>query len=161
VQPDSTKPRPAFKTDAGRTVLGGGGIVPDVEVPNRVATKEDKALQTALGAKVPQFRNALVDYAIALKSARTITSPDFSVTPQMRDELFRRMQGRGVTVDRAVYDSASGLVNRLLASHITRFVFGTQAEFARSLKEDADIAKARELLRGVSSPQELLKRASK
>jgi hypothetical protein len=79
----------------------------------------------------------------------------------MRDELFRRMQGRDISVDRAVYDSASGLVNRLLASHITRFVFGTQAEFARSLKEDADIAKARELLRGVSSPQELLTRAGK
>jgi carboxyl-terminal processing protease len=161
VQPDSTKPRPVFKTDAGRKVLGGGGIVPDVEVANRVATKQDKALQTALGAKVPQFRNALVDYAIALKSARTITNPDFTVTPQMRDELFRRMQGRDISVDRAVYDSASGLVNRLLASHVTRFVFGTQAEFARSLKEDADIAKARELLRGVSSPQELLTRAGK
>jgi carboxyl-terminal processing protease len=51
--PDSSKPRPAFKTDRGRTVLGGGGIVPDVEVPNRLATSEDKAFQTALGAKVP------------------------------------------------------------------------------------------------------------
>jgi carboxyl-terminal processing protease len=161
VQADTTKPRPVFKTDAGRTVLGGGGIVPDVEVPTRVATKQDKALQTALGAKVPQFRNALVDYAIALKATRSVTSPDFAVTPAMRDELYRRMQGRGIAVDRAVYDSANALVTRLLASHITRFVFGTQAEFARSLREDADIAKARELLRDVSTPTELLQRAKK
>ncbi len=38
---DSTPPRPKFKTDAGRTVLGGGGVVPDREVtageePSRV-----------------------------------------------------------------------------------------------------------------------------
>ena len=158
-QPDTTKPRPAFKTDAGRTVLGGGGIVPDVQVGNRVPAKADKALQTALGAKVPQFRNALVDYAIALKSSHSIANQNFSVTPEMRDELYRQLQGRGIALDRAVYDSASGLVTRLLASHITRFVFGTQAEFARTLREDADVAKAQELLRGVTTSKELLQRA--
>jgi len=156
--PDTTKPRPAFKTDAGRTVLGGGGIVPDVEVPKRDASKHDKALQTSLGAKVPKFRDAMVDYAIALKASRTITSPDFVVTQEMRDELFRRMQAKGVEVERAVYDSAQTLVNRALGGQITRFVFGTQAEFARSLREDADLAKARELLRGANSPADLLRR---
>ncbi|MEO6527953.1 MAG: S41 family peptidase [Gemmatimonadaceae bacterium] len=161
VRADTMKPRPAFKTDAGRKVLGGGGIVPDVEVPSRIATKEDKAMQTALGAKVPQFRNALVDYAIALKSSQTITSPTFAVTPAMRDELYRRMQSRGIVLDRAVFDSAHGLVTRLLASHITRFVFGTQAEFARTLREDATVAKAQELLRSATTPKDLLQRAGK
>jgi carboxyl-terminal processing protease len=156
--PDTTKPRPAFKTDAGRTVLGGGGIVPDVEVPNRVPSKHDKALQTSLGAKAPKFRDALVDYAIALKASRTITSPDFVVTQPMRDELFRRMQARGVEVERAVYDSAQSVVDRALGRQITRFVFGPKAEFARSLREDADLAKARELLRGANSPAYLLRR---
>jgi carboxyl-terminal processing protease len=160
VQADSTKPRPAFKTDAGRKVLGGGGIVPDVEVPDRVAAKQDKALQTALGAKVPQFRNALVDYAIALRASKGVTGQDFVVTPAMRNEFFRRMQGRGIAVDRVVYDSASGLVTRLLTSHIMRFVFGPQAEFARTIREDADIAKAEQLLHGVSTPKELLQRAN-
>ena len=159
--PDSTKPRPTFKTDAGRTVLGGGGIVPDVEVPDRVATKQDKALQTALGAKLPRFRDAMVDYAIALKSSRGVTSPDFVVTPAMRDELYRRLQGRGITIERAVYDSAETLVSRALAVQITRFVFGTQAEYARSLREDADLAKARELLRGAATPADLVRRAGK
>jgi len=158
-QPDTTKPRPTFKTDAGRTVLGGGGIVPDVEVPNLIASKHDKALQTSLGAKVPKFRDAVTDYAIALKSSRTITSPDFVVTQQMRDELFRRMQARGVEVERAVYDSAQSLVNRALGAQITQFVFGPKAAFARSLREDADLAKARELLRGVNTPADLLRRA--
>ena len=156
--PDSTRPRPKFKTDAGRTVLGGGGIVPDVIVPTRVVTKHEKALQEALGAKTPRFRETLVDYAISMKASRGVASQDFTVTPAMRDELYRRLQGRGVDVDRAVYDSAQSLVNRALGGQITRFVFGPQAEFARLLREDADLAKARELLRGVSSPAELVRR---
>jgi len=159
--PDSTKPRPAFKTDAGRKVLGGGGIVPDVEVPSRAVTSEDKALQTALGTKVPQFRDAMVDYALALKASRSITSPDFVVTPAMRDELYRRMKVRGVVVDRAVYDAAAPLVSRLLATQITRFVFGTQEEFVRGLREDSTLAKARELLQGVGTSDELLQRAKR
>jgi carboxyl-terminal processing protease len=159
VRADSSKPRPAFKTDAGRTVLGGGGILPDVVVPNRVATRADSAMQTALGAKVVQFRNVLVDYAISLKASRAVTNPDFVVTPAMRDELYRRMQARGVTLDRAVFDGADSLVTRALTSQITRFVFGPQAEFSRQLRGDADIAKARELLRGTSSAAELIQRA--
>ena len=159
VPADSTKPRPAFKTDAGRTVLGGGGIVPDVVVPNRVVTKYDKALQEALGANVSKFRDAMVDYAIALKASHAVQSPEFTVTPEMRDELYRRLQSRGIVVDRAVYDSAQTLVNRALGGQITRFVFGTQAEFARTLREDADLAKARDLLRGVLTPAELVQRA--
>jgi carboxyl-terminal processing protease len=154
---DSTK-RPEFKTDAGRTVLGGGGIVPDVVVPNRVVSKHDKALQEALGANVPKFREAMVDYAIALKASRALSSPDFEVTPAMRDELYRRLRARGIVVDRAVYDSAQTLVNRALGGQITRFVFGTQAEYARTLREDADLAKARELLRGASTPDQLVRR---
>ena len=156
---DTSKPKPAFKTDAGRTVLGGGGIVPDVVVPNRVATRADSLLQTALGAKVLQFRNVVVDYAISLKASRAITTPDFVVTPAMRDELYKRMQARGLSVDRAMFDGADSLVTRALTSQITRFVFGPQAEFERQLRQDADIAKARELLRGTPTSAELIQRA--
>jgi len=73
-----------------------------------------------------------VDSALALKASKSITSPDFVVTPQMRDELYRRMKGRGAVVDRAVYDSASALVSRVLAAQITRFVFrgfGTRCSY--------------------------------
>ncbi|MFL5606018.1 MAG: S41 family peptidase [Gemmatimonadaceae bacterium] len=159
--PDSAAPRPKFRTDAGRTVLGGGGIVPDVEVAGSAATKADKALQAALGAKVPQFRNTLVDYALTLKTSGSITSPDFVVTPAMRDELYQRLQARGVVVPRAVYDSAAPLVSRALGTQVTRFVFGQRAEFARGLRQDPTLAKALELLQGVDTPRALLERGRK
>jgi carboxyl-terminal processing protease len=155
--PDST-PRPKFRTDAGRTVLGGGGIVPDVEVANSIATKADKALQAALGAKVPRFRDAMVDYALSLKASGAVTSPDFVVTPAMRDELYRRLQARGINVSRAVYDSAAPLVTRALGTQVTRFVFGPRAEFARGLRQDQTLARALELLQGVDAPKTLVER---
>ena len=155
---DSAPPRPKFKTDAGRTVLGGGGIVPDVEVANRVVTAADKTFQRALGAKLPRFRDAIVEYALSLKASHAVSDPNFTITPPMRDELYRRMQARGVAVSRAVYDSAGPLVSRALSSQLSRYVFGPQAEFARGLHEDPAMTRAIALLHGVRTPKELLGR---
>ena len=82
-----------YKTDAGRTVLGGGGITPDVILPPRRSRASDTAFQRALGTQVPKFRDALTDYALSLKASHAVTSPDFVVTPAMRAELLRRMRG--------------------------------------------------------------------
>ena len=155
-RPDSAPPRPKFRTDAGRTVFGGGGIVPDVEVARLAAPAADRALQFALGAQVPKFRDALVDYAIALKTSRAVTDPGFQVTPAMRDAFYRRLRAKGVTLDRGVYDSASVLVSRALGAQIARYVFGPRAEFARTLREDPTMGRALAMLAGVHSSRELL-----
>ena len=55
-------------------------------------------MQRAIGNKVPQFRDALTEYALSLKASRAVSSPDFTVTPAMRDELFNRMTGHGIKV---------------------------------------------------------------
>jgi len=60
---DTTAVRPKFKTDAGRVVLGGGGIVPDREIPlePEASRKTDAAMALArqLLAKAPN-RKALI-----------------------------------------------------------------------------------------------------
>ncbi|MEO8619973.1 MAG: S41 family peptidase [bacterium] len=157
---DSAPPRPKFKTDAGRVVLGGGGIVPDVEVANRPVSSADRALQRALGAKVPRFRDAITEYALSVKASHTVSDPNFVVTPEMRDALYRRMESRGLTVSRTVYDSSSAVVTRALGSQLSRYVFGQQAEFLRGLRDDPALARAETLLRGVHTPRELLARAT-
>ena len=155
---DSVPVRPKFKTDAGRIVLGGGGIVPDVEVPRRLITAEDKALQAALGANVPRFRDAIVQYALSLRKSRAVTDTNFTVTPAMRDELYRQMQARGIKLSRAVYDSASPLVTRALSGQLARYVFGQRVEFSRGLRDDPSMSRAVELLQGVKTQKELLSR---
>ncbi|MDQ2664462.1 MAG: S41 family peptidase [Gemmatimonadota bacterium] len=160
VKSDSAPARPRFKTDGGRTVLGGGGIVPDIEVATRAVAPSDRALQVALGAKVPRFRDAIVDLALSTKVARSIRDTNFIVTAAMRDDLFRRMQSRGAGVSRTIFDAASGLIDRALSSQVERFVFGPQAEFARNLREDPTMQRAMTLLHGVQTPKELLSRVA-
>jgi carboxyl-terminal processing protease len=157
---DSLKPRPKFHTDGGRTVLGGGGIVPDVEVAGAITPPGQRALQAALGTRVATFRSAMVDFALSLRASHAVTSPDFAVTPAMRDGLYRALGQHGVTVPRAVYDSAAPFVSRALAGQITRFVFGPRAQFARALHDDPTLARAEALLRGASTQKQLLERAA-
>lgn len=156
--PTDSIPRPRFRTDAGRTVLGGGGIVPDVEVANVAVSRADRVLQSALGARVGQFRDVMVDYALSLKGSASVPNAQFVVTSAMRDELYRRLQSRNLRLPRAVYDSAAPLVTRALGSQIARYVFGPRAEAVRSLREDPTLAKALELLQGVDSPRALLEK---
>ena len=155
---DTTKARPRYKTDAGRVVLGGGGITPDVKLP-AAAPAADTALQRALGSQVPAFRDAMTDYALALEASHSIKSPDFTVTPDMRAELLRRMRSRGMQVDTAAFGRAAPVVDRLLGYEIARYVFGERAEFTRRVRDDAELTRAVQFVRGAATPADLLHRA--
>jgi len=160
-RPDSTAPRPRYKTDDGRAVLGGGGITPDVVIPPAPIAPVDTSFPRSLGDQIPKFRDALTDYALSLKASRAITSPDFTVTPDMRAELLRRMRAHGVIVDGAAYAAAGSWVDRQLGYEIERYTFGTEAEFARRLKNDSTVARALRIVAGASSPGALIARGAR
>ncbi len=158
---DTSKPRPKFETDAGRTVLGGGGIAPDLEVGENPLGTREREFEQALGKKVPQFRDALSAYALSLKAQRAVQSPQFPVTPAMLAGLYAEMQRRGVEVDRATYDAVSPLISRLLGYQVTQFAFGRQAEFVRRAADDRALQAALSLLTGARNEAELFERAKK
>lgn len=155
-----TKPPEKFKTDGGRIVFGGGGISPDVIVADSALTRQARVLQTALGRKVGAFRDAITDYALALKGRGEIKSPQFVVTPAMLEEVWKRMVARGVDIPRMTYDESSQIVSKPLAYDIARFVFGPEAEFRRRVENDRTIATALELATGATSETVLLDRAA-
>ena len=150
--------RPEFRTTSGRIVYGGGGIAPDLVIAGATVADEELALARALGAQAPKFRDALTDYGLSLKGSRAVTSPDFAVTDAMVEDLWKRMVRGGVTVDRQVYDRARPTIERLLATEITRFVFGPDAEFLRSSRDDRAIRAAIEIMNGARDQREVLKR---
>src|SRR2546423_6458229 len=151
--------RERFHTDAGRIVYGGGGITPDVIAGDTAAPLAESNLMRALGANASHFRDAVTDYALYLKGTHAITSPDFVVTQQTRDEVWNRMKARGVDIPRSVYDDAEPLVSRVIAFEIARYGFGGDAEFRRRASVDKALQKALELARGAKSEQDLLRRA--
>jgi carboxyl-terminal processing protease len=158
--PSPPPPRERFRTDAGRTVYGGGGITPDVIAGDSITPPLEGNFIRALGAKASHFRDAATDYALSLKASRGITSPDFVVTPAMREEVWLRMKARGVDISRAVYDDAEPLVSRVIAFDIARYVFGSEAEFQRRASVDKPLQKALELARGAKTEGDLLKKVT-
>ena len=154
-------PRPKYQTGAGRTVYGGGGITPDVLAGDSALATGEVAFLRALGRNVGAFRDAVTNYALQLKGDRAVTSPDFVVTPAMRDALWARLVERKVTMDRGTYDAARALVDRQLAYEVTRYVFGSEAEFRRRANDDVALAQAVRLAAGASTPRALLDRAAR
>ncbi|MDQ3674244.1 MAG: S41 family peptidase [Gemmatimonadota bacterium] len=161
---ESDDPPPAkrerFRTSSGRLVYGGGGITPDLIAGDTVTPAAEANFMRALGGSVRQFRDAVTDYARYLKGTRAISSPDFEVTPAMRDEIWRRMTARGVTIPRSVFDEAEGLVSRFIAFDIARYVFDSEAEFRRRAAVDRPLQRALDLARGARTEQDLLRRAA-
>ena len=158
---DTTAKAPRkYKTDAGRTVLGGGGITPDVIVPMPQPTRADSQFQRALGKQIPQFQDAVTEYALSVKTSHAVTSPDFVVTPAMRAALRDRMKAHGVTVDDATWNAAAPLIDKVLGYEIARYVFGDAAEYARRIRDDQTIARAVQFATGAQTEKELLDRAA-
>jgi carboxyl-terminal processing protease len=160
-EPDtSIKARPIFKTDAGRSVRGGGGIVPDVLVRQDTLTTSEKEFARVLGEKVALYRDVLTAYALELKKSRALSSPDFEVTPEMRRQVQTRLAARGVLVSPDVFEGASQLVSEQLAYEATRYVFGRSAEFRRRARDDRQVQEALMLLRKAPTPKDLLSLAA-
>ncbi len=157
--PAPTK-REKFRTNGGRLVYGGGGITPDLIAGDTITPLAEVNFMRALGASARKFRDAVTDYALLLKGRRAIASPDFEVTPAMREEVWRRMVARGVDVPRSVFDDAEALVSRFIAFDIARYVYGPEAEFRRRAAVDRPLQQALELARGARTEQDLFRRAA-
>jgi carboxyl-terminal processing protease len=157
VHPDSEKPdfkskRPVYKSDAGRVVYGGGAITPDLIVQPDTFSTAEQEFRKATAAKSPEIYTALYDYAYELKSK---VSPDFTVPPAWREELYQRLKKKGVEIDKKLYDGASRYLDRQLEYRVARLAFGDSTAKRRELPDDVQLKRAIELLNKGQSQKEL------
>jgi carboxyl-terminal processing protease len=148
----SKKSRPAFKSDAGRTVYGGGGITPDVIVAEDTLTTPEQAFTKAVAPKGQDFYTVLYDYSTELSKS---ASPNFAVTPAILNEFYTRLQSKGITVDRKTFDSANRYVTRMLDQRVAHFAFGDSTAKRRDLAFDSPLRKSIDLLEKASSQRDL------
>jgi len=148
--------RPVYKTDSGRLVRGGGGIVPDLIVRQDTLTSGERELATALASKFSEYRDALTTTALQIKRDHRVANEQFEVTPAMRAEVLRRMRDKGVTLPDSTFAKAQGLVDDQLGYEIARYVFGRPAEFRRRSRDDRQIQVALDLLHRAHDPKDLL-----
>src|SRR5918994_2317878 len=150
------KERPIFRTDAGRKVRGGGGIVPDLVVRLDTLTAPEREFAKALGNGLPQYRDALTSIALEAKKTHGVKSESFNVTPEMRQQVYTRLQTRKLEISPSVFQGAGALIDEQLGYEIARYVFGRPAEFRRRAANDLQMRTAMGLLRKAQTPKELL-----
>jgi carboxyl-terminal processing protease len=112
--PQSDSLGPAYKTDRGRTVRGGGGIQPDIVVAEPVLTR----LETVLEAS-----GALTSFATEYLSKHPAPSQSFRVSPELLDDLKVFLAGRDIQPTMAEWSAERNWISNRLKQEIV-----TQAE---------------------------------
>ncbi|MGH7471112.1 MAG: S41 family peptidase [Longimicrobiales bacterium] len=150
---DSAAQRRTFKSDAGRVLSGLGGISPDLFVANDTLTTSEQKFLEAVRPQSSDFYLAYTSLAAELKSQ---VKPGFTIQPQWLDDLYERMQTRGIKVTRAQYDGARGYISDLLAFRIARHAFGDAEAKRQFVGRDRQLSEAIRLLRTHATQRELL-----
>ncbi len=156
IETDST-PRPKYKSDAGRVVVGGGGIRPDILVADDTLSTIEKEFYRAIAPQGQLVNTVLQDYALELKNA---VSPEFKVPAAWTTELMRRLSAAGLKVDPKYAETEHEVLTRDLEHRVARLAFGDAAAKARSLAEDRQLVKAIELLQRNTTQAQLLAAAA-
>ena len=152
--------RPRYKTDKGRVVLGGGGIVPDLVLGDSTVPPAERAWVAAVGQRVPIFREALSSFAAKVVRAGTVKDLDFKVTPEMRDGFWREMKARKLVVPRDVFDEAHDAIDRVVGAEIALQAFGVVGAQRRAVHLDPLVARALQLLHGATTSAALFDRVA-
>jgi len=158
VKPDSIeteaqkKNKPAFKSDAGRTVYGGGGITPDIIVSDDTLSTMEQEFYKSVASKAQAFITTLNQYAFELKGS----PKNYTITNEMRTELRRRLTAAGVTIDPKVEPVAPKVLDRELDRRVARLVLGDAGAKERFISEDHQLARALSLLSAARSQASLL-----
>ena len=155
--PDTVRPR--FRTDAGRTVFGGGGITPDVISGDTTTPLQVQSLARAMGKNAVAYRDALAKRAQMQKPR--MSGPGDPVTPAILDALYADLVGRGVAPPRSVFDSAAPWISRSLGYEMTRVAFGAEADFMRRVQDDSALQRAMELMQGARTPRDVFSKLEK
>jgi carboxyl-terminal processing protease len=146
---------PESKTDAGRSVYGGGGISPDVPVKANTIPIEQARYQQKLNnpifsfamdlayGKIPGFESYKIDRPITF--GYDISEKDFPMTEQ----LYQAFRSYAVTKYRytpSQIDKERKFVERALRSELVTAAFGTTTSFQVIGDADNQRLKAIELL---------------
>ena len=152
-----TTARVPYRTDSGRTVFGGGGIVPDLLVRQDTATDAEKAFFEAASRNAGKFQDALFSYSVAYERANPQLQPDFRVTPEMRRDFFERLRANGVDVSWEVVQGAQRFIDARLTEDIARSKFGAAVAARRNDVDDRVLQEAIRLLQGAPTQQAVIR----
>lgn len=143
--PDSLK----FKTNAGRVVYGGGGIMPDIFVPRDTTT--DSGYLSRLISKT-LFRQFSYDYLDAHSNFKQqyptaeVFNKAFQVEKPLMDEFIAFATEQGVPFDEKGYGTSEKDIKVYIKSFIGRRYFQDDGFYPSYHESDNVLRRARELM---------------
>ena len=152
---DADTARPVFRSAAGRAILGGGGIVPDMIAGDSVPDRAERRFYAELGAGVPEWRALVADQAASLVRSGAVHDSMFSVLPAWRARLRSDVMRKGLKLSVTTYDEVPALIERELGREIARQAFGVPFQLRRQVRNDAVVQRAAEVLRKAKGPKEV------
>ena len=141
----------AFKTLSGRTVYGGGGIIPDIFVPTDTSGVSSYYISVANGGLLQKYAFEYVDLNRAsLSKAKTVAEIERLLPPD--DVVLRNFadfaETNGVPQRWANINISRGLIVTQLKALISRDVLNQSAYYTIFNRRDPLVRKAVESLRG-------------
>jgi carboxyl-terminal processing protease len=154
---EDTTDVPVYRTDAGRPVYGGGGIVPDVVVRADTSTLRERELSKRLVEEEVQLPDLALRYAIGLALAGDLPREQTLVSPTVRAgfDRFVELETDGA-IDSADLDLARDPIDGLLAREIARVSDGETGSLRVAVLRSAEVREARNLLSQAPTPEALL-----
>ncbi|MBI5647000.1 MAG: S41 family peptidase [Ignavibacteriae bacterium] len=139
--------RPKYKTDAGRTVLGGGGITPDyiVKVDNlteyaaKMRARLFEFISGYMDKNGPAFRQKY-----GKDQAQRFTN-EFSVDDELLASFVSFGESKNIPLVKEQYQKDLDYIKALIKAQIARNLFGNEGFFRALLQADPQFRKARTL----------------
>ncbi|HEX6927475.1 MAG TPA: S41 family peptidase [Longimicrobiaceae bacterium] len=151
---DTAMRRP-YRTDSGRIVYGGGGIVPDLLVKPDTLTEREREFFSTIAKGGSKFNDAIFRYAVDYVREHPELQRGFDVTDAMFEEFYQRLTESGLEVPHEQYVDADRWVRQRLGYEIALAKWGSAVASQRSNADDRVVRTAVDLLRQANSQQAL------
>ncbi|HET9940315.1 MAG TPA: S41 family peptidase [Candidatus Eisenbacteria bacterium] len=148
--PDSLrvkKPLPEYKTEMGRTVYGGGGIVPDIELeevkyPHLVEDLESK--------------QTFFKYAVKYATKHKDPPANYAITPAMREEFMTMVKADKIEVAADSLAMAQKFIDTGMRRELARRYAGDEEAYRVALEDDQQVREAASLIDKAATLPKLL-----
>ena len=152
--------RPEFTTGMGRTVFGGGGIVPDVVVKPEALTRAEEAAVRELLQTVPELSLKVFDLAVDYVQNNSGVAQPFRMPRAELDRLFRELTADGRSLSRQAFDGSERFIRYQFEREVAIQALGDEAAFLQGLQFDRVVLEALNVLREIRTTPELLDAAA-
>jgi carboxyl-terminal processing protease len=148
--PDSLRarqPLPEYRTEMGRVVYGGGGIIPDLELDD---VRFPRVVEDIEASQL--FFKYAVRYAVKHKDAPA----NYAISPSMRDEFVSLLKSEKLTFNADSLSAAQRWVDTGLRRELARRFVGDEEAYRVWLEDDEQVRQAAALFDKAATLPKLL-----